>query len=96
MTAPEYEPRPLPAPVPDAGDPEGLDLIGTSHSRVTFWVARWCGKWGRGPPLMGSHTAHREDLDVAEPIFGCPDINTFCLIDQMGLTVTASTSARRQ
>jgi len=34
-----------------------------------------------------SDTAHPEDLDVAEPTFDCPDLDSFCLIDRLGLSV---------
>ena len=35
-----------------------------------------------------SYTAHLKDLDVANPTFAIPDIDSFCLVDQLGLTIT--------
>lgn len=35
----------------------------------------------------GSYTAHLEDLDVRNATFVCPDLTTFCRIDELGLEV---------
>ena len=39
-----------------------------------------------------SHTAHLEDLDVSDPTpvagFACPDLTSFCRLDELGLEVT--------
>jgi hypothetical protein len=34
-----------------------------------------------------SYTAHPEDLDVADATFACPDLSTFCRLDELGLEV---------
>jgi transposase len=35
-----------------------------------------------------SYTALREDLDVLDATFACPDLTTFCRLDELGLEVT--------
>ena len=35
----------------------------------------------------GSYAAHLEDLDVPDATFGCPDLTTFCRLDELGLVV---------
>jgi transposase len=35
-----------------------------------------------------SHTAHPEDLDVPDATFCSPDLDTFCQLDRLGLSVT--------
>jgi hypothetical protein len=35
----------------------------------------------------GSYAAHLEDLDVTDATFGCPDLTTFCRLDELGLAV---------
>ena len=35
----------------------------------------------------GSYAAHLEDLDVPAATFGCPDLTTFCRLDELGLVV---------
>ena len=32
--------------------------------------------------------AHPEDLDVNDATFACPDLTTFCRLDDLGLVVT--------
>ena len=39
--------------------------------------------------MMRDSNAHLEVLDAAEPTFGCPDLDSFCLVDRPGLTDTA-------
>ena len=34
------------------------------------------------------YTAHPEDLDVPDATFACPDLTTFCRLDELGLEVT--------
>ena len=36
---------------------------------------------------MSSHTADREDLDVLDATFTCPDLTTFVRVDELGLEV---------
>jgi hypothetical protein len=35
----------------------------------------------------GSWAAHLEDLDVSDAAFCCPDLTTFCRLDELGLVV---------
>lgn len=35
----------------------------------------------------GSYAAHLEDLDMPDAAFGCPDLTTFCRLDELGLVV---------
>ena len=43
---------------------------------------------GRGPLMMGVPTpTHPEDLDVSDATFHCPDLTTFCRLDELGLVV---------
>jgi transposase-like protein len=35
----------------------------------------------------GSYATHLEDLDVSDVIFACPDLTTFCRLDELGLVV---------
>ena len=35
----------------------------------------------------GSYAAHLEDFDVPDATFGCPDLTTFCRLDELGLVV---------
>jgi hypothetical protein len=35
----------------------------------------------------GSCAAHLVDLDVPDATFGCPDLTTFCRLDELGLVV---------
>ena len=38
---------------------------------------------------MGSSlTAHREDLDVSDATVACPDLTSFCRLDELGLQAT--------
>src|SRR5699024_10699708 len=47
------------------------------------------GGWGCRSSDDGSyHTAQTKDLDVSKPTFTAPDLDSFCLVDQLGLTVT--------
>lgn len=39
--------------------------------------------------MIRDFNAHLQDLDVAEPTFGYPDLDSFCLVDRPGLTDTA-------
>ena len=44
--------------------------------------------WGsRSSDDGGSHAAHQEDLDVPDVTFACPDLTTFCRLDELGLQV---------
>lgn len=36
----------------------------------------------------GSDADHREDLDVPNATFSSPDLDSFCLLDRLGLTAT--------
>jgi transposase len=39
------------------------------------------------PDDEGSYAAHLEDLDVPDATFACPDLTTFCRLDELGLEV---------
>ena len=52
------------------------------------------GGWRVGPGVGvevsedgGSYAAHLEDLVVPDATFGCPDLTTFCRLDELGLVV---------
>jgi len=36
----------------------------------------------------GSYASHSKDLDVYDATFACPDLTTFCRLDELGLVVT--------
>ena len=38
--------------------------------------------------MGGSYTPYLKDLDVPEATFACPDLTTFCRLDELGLEVT--------
>ena len=43
------------------------------------------GSGSRPPEDGSSHTTHLEDLDMPDATFACPDLTTFCRLDELGL-----------
>lgn len=37
--------------------------------------------------MEGSYALHSTDLNVPKPTFTCPDLNSFCLLDQLELII---------
>ena len=52
------------------------------------------GQGSRWSPEDGSsHTAHLGDLDVPDATFACPDLTTFCRLEELGPEVVGSRTA---